>query len=100
MKDAWRDPAGDGAGPEGQAISGAITGERGCLAWVLPGNPFPSFSPLPQVMGSITHSGQSSGRPHGEGVQVSWPEMAQRHLTLVRDLSPSAVTTAPVVALT
>lgn len=33
-------------------------------------------------------------------VQVPQPVMAKGHLTLVRDLSPSAVTTAPVVALT
>lgn len=33
-------------------------------------------------------------------VQVPPTVMAKDHLTLVRDLSPSAVTTAPVVALT
>lgn len=35
-----------------------------------------------------------------ERVQVLQTEMAKGHLTLVSDLSPSAVTTAPVVALT
>lgn len=35
-----------------------------------------------------------------ERVRVPRPVMARGHLTLVSDLSPSAVTTAPVVALT
>lgn len=54
VKEAWRDPAGDGAGLVGQAISRAIAGERGCFVCPprTPSNPIPPFSPLPQVMGS------------------------------------------------
>lgn len=64
MKEAWRDPAEDEEGLEGQTTSRAMAGERGCLVWMPPGNPFPPYSPLPQVNPC---SAESSGRHHRKG---------------------------------
>lgn len=88
MKEAWRYIQSK-AGGTGHLQGHHWGGKLPCMA-----NPFSSFSPPLQVNPLI-----SSEQSHGEGPR-SLVAMAKGHLTLVRDLSPSAVTTAPVVALT